>query len=281
MTDYTILIARSIASLSLLVLCSEAAEAAAISVPNFSFQEPDAVDGGSVAASNGGAQVSGWTYNQGTSIGGGVFNPQDAAYPGTTGSPGTLSSPAEGEQVLFINFQNSTANGSTGSFISTLPVATAVPELLYELTVAIGDRGDAAGPGAVDPNINPDLVIIELLLDGVTRAIASHDGPFGDGTFIDLAASFLAIDDDLGKDLQIRLTHTLNSAGGADSFTGFVQANFDNVRLTATPATTAVPEPSTALLLGLGMSMCAFGAYRKHERRRLNSHGATPYGSTE
>ncbi len=237
--------------MAVLGLGSPTAEAIPIPVPNYSFELPDRADGaGSSTNTNGStATVPGWTYSHSSPTFGGTFNHQNAQYAGTTDADGgTLPSPGVGEQTLFINFSNGMVAGQTASFTTTNSLATIEAKSVYTLTVAIGDRLDI---------LDPQRVRIELLAGTTTVASATHDGGFVDGTFTDMVASFATDETSiyLGQPLKIRLTHTLTS-----NATGNVQANFDNVRLNQA----VVPEPSTALLLGLGgVSLLVWGRRRR------------------
>src|SRR2546421_8963053 len=67
--------------------------AASIPVPNFSFEEPDVVDG---AATVFGTPISGWTILYGGQSEAGVHDPLNAQYAGATGANGVLPGGAVG-----------------------------------------------------------------------------------------------------------------------------------------------------------------------------------------
>lgn len=101
-----------------------AAEAAPITVANFSFEDPVLADGVSGAPT-------GWVV---TDAGAAALNPTDADYAGATG--GALPSPALGNQcgaVQAVDF----------SYFKQTTGATIEEGVTYTLTVAVGDRSDA------------------------------------------------------------------------------------------------------------------------------------------
>ena len=154
-------------------------------------------------------------------------------------------------QAAFIMLPDSIA-AATGRFVSAASVATVANDTTYTLTVAVGDRSDAADP--VD-------VIIELLVNGNPVASATTSGAaLADGTFTDLAASFTtsASDPLAGGLLTIRLTHSKTAVDPAT----LPYVSFDNVRL---DTVFMAPEPASAALLCLG----GLGLLAWHAQKRL------------
>ena len=191
--------------------------AASITVPNFSFEEPDVAEGTPGA-------VSGWTA---LLIGGGgtpaVRDPVNAQYAGGTGNNTLLPGSAQGGQAAYFAF---TENGS--GMTTSIAGTTVQANTLYTLTVALGDPLDR----------DPGTVFLRLTVNGsvaATTTISPTSIP--SGTFTDFSVAlgpFASNDSRVGGSLgiELRMSGGFRSAGyGAD---------FDNVRLTS-----AVPEPTT------------------------------------
>lgn len=217
------LFALSIAG-CLTALLASPAQAAVITVPNFSFEENAGADGNFVTSAND------WTI-AGTFGGAGSYNPVDAIFSGTTG--GNIPSPGEGTDIHLSNLSRSGVAGSGFStFTSAASLATITDGLQYTLTVAGGNRAGATAP---------DQYTIELLVDGLSAASTVFDGnTITADSFQDITTSFIATPVQAGGALTVRLTHsTFAGTGGASG-------HFDNVRLTAI---TPIPEPSTLALI--------------------------------
>src|SRR5262245_61444470 len=114
-----------LASMLAILLISVGSTCAAVSLTNASWESPDVAD---LANTNGTA--TGWTSN----AGGGVFDPQNAWFAGTTGDnvQGTLPN---GGQVGFTNNLN---GGGTIIGQMTQNVGTIGANERYTLTVAVG-----------------------------------------------------------------------------------------------------------------------------------------------
>jgi hypothetical protein len=160
----------------------------------------------------------------------GVFYPSANEYSGTT-TPGPANKPAvgipDGKQVAYSN---------SGTILQTLP-NTLTAGLYYTLTVDIGSRLDFPIKDYA----------IELATKG-GRALAIGTSPLpATGKLAPSSVSFVAApnDADLGRPLQIVL--------GA----GRPQADFDNVRLDASPVRDAMnefvpkPDPASAFTMVL------------------------------
>ncbi len=160
------------------------------------------------------AAPTGWTWDT-AGDGGyvGPFNPSSAHF--TVGVP-------DGDNSLFQNGPESVSQ--------TLPTVL-VADTLYTLTVAVGDRLDTTFSGYA----------IELFAGATLLAgIDSTTGPVpGNDSWTDVTLTYTSGSSVTADPLQIRLR----------SLSDGTQTNFDNVRLDGT----LVPEPSTALLGGLGV----------------------------
>lgn len=202
-------ISLSVASAVSLALLSNTADAA-ISITNFSFEDPSFGDQGS------GSGATGWFGS-----GGGVYNPQDAQFTGTTGAPGTIPGTGDGVQVAYMN------GGSMYQDVGDI-----VADSIYELTVAIGQRADL-GWSDLTISLRASSETGTVLASQTYDAAAAPNGTFSDVSFSFSSADFAG---EVGNDLFL-----VFQAPG-------VQALYDNVRITET----AIPEPSSTALLGLG-----------------------------
>jgi hypothetical protein len=208
------------------------ADATPISVPNYSFELPSLSDGGFDLA------VPEWTLLDF----GGVFNSEDAQFPGSTG--GDLPAPADGEQLAFLG---------TGSTFGTFSLTTAAPltsilaDSTYTLTVALGSR--------LDLPVNPtDVVFVQFLANEVVLAEGGlvfnpEATMIPPGTFVDFTTSLITGPSSplIGQDLKVRI-----------GLLGDSQLMIDNVRLDV------VPEPSTAALFIGGLTLAS--AFRRRRR---------------
>jgi hypothetical protein len=250
---------RGVGVLSLAVLglvLGATGEANAVLVPNFSFEQPDVGDGDANRSQTftvgDTTTVPEWTFNRVGGTSAGIFDPQNNAFPNTTGNNAPQPGTAHAGQNAYINLEAATnpfGATSFGSLTSTDGFQTQA-NALYQLTVAIGDRLD----------FDPATVIIELLLNNtlVVAANSITGALLPEGTFTDLTTPpFLSTS--AGDNLKIRLTHT---ALAGLSFPA--EANFDNVRLTETSA--SVPEPGTLLLLSSGLMAVGAIAWKRSRR---------------
>lgn len=219
----------------------------AVAVTNPSFEDPAQPDGGANSSGTGGA--TGWQF--GGQQRGGVFNPTNAQFPGSTG--GNLPAPAAGAQGLYL-IAGVFFNGPTpdGSFVFQ-SVGTIESNTQYSLTVAAGQRADLASDqfqfflrasSPTNATLARDLATDENLAEFDSRSSAGAVYP-APGTFVDNTISFDSRDIDstlIGDELFVVLNHQSDRSAGVDS-----QIIFDNVRLTAT----LIPEPASLGLLGL------------------------------
>jgi hypothetical protein len=219
------------------------ARAVPITITNHDFEDPVLGGDGSINRTPPGS-VTGWVTSGNGTIG--TFDPDQDYYSdalildggATSGQIGTM----DGAQVAFF------FDSSTGLFAQTL-ADTLLANSQYTLTVAVGDRDN-------QPLVDFGTYFIELQAGGVSLATATGStAPGGDGTFADVSLVFTtgATHPQLGQALAIVLGSTEN---------GQVQVDYDNVRLDV------VPEPSTALLVALGLIGLGLGAPRKAPSRR-------------
>jgi hypothetical protein len=193
-----------------------------INVANPSFEDYNiGIDGGFVDAS-----ITDWIEVPFAGFYNGLADPQDASWPGTTGSPGTIPG-GSGDQIAFV--QNTGYIYQDISAVLNPGYNLLIPGTLT-LRVAVGDRIDyAIGPYYID------------LFAGAT-SIASASGSsesLPDGVFTDIVLTYTATvsDPNLGQQLRIRL--------GSDPALTDVpsQVAYDYVRLEW-----EIPEPSVAML---------------------------------
>jgi hypothetical protein len=200
--------------------------AAVITVPNPSFEAPDAADGANVSPG-----PTGWT-----AVNAGAFDPTNTNYAGTTGNNVQGALP-DGGQAAFV-FANGTAAGSLTSAASLTTIAA---DTTYTLTVAVGKELATGAGGRVGYNAG-----IALLANGAAIPAATLTGiDIPVGTFQDRTVAFTTAatgDPLVGQSLTIRLSQAGATAGN------FPAPDFDNVRLDGSP----VPEPASAGLLAVG-----------------------------
>lgn len=227
-------------------LLAAAAGAAPIAVPNASFEDPDATDGQMFGALGPG-DVTGWGPSfAGVGVsGGGVHDPQDAQYAGSTGDGMALPGDADQGQALFLQ---GTVAGNTESFITLTDLATIEEDTTYTLTVAVGNPLDA----------EPGEVRLQILAAGGPVATTTIDpGTLPDGTFTDVEAQLVtAVGDPLtGLGLRVRVFQLVSA-------NELQIVHFDDIRLDAD--TVVVPEPAEAwLLLAGGAALLGAGRARR------------------
>jgi hypothetical protein len=230
-----------------------------ISIPliNPSFEQNAAPDGGGVP------YALGWVpaVYPGPYTGPYTWNPNNLQFPNTTGSPGTLPSPADGTQYLTDIY--TTVDGPDTVAIqgtAAAPVFTLLPHKIYTLTVAAGsplDRimdgfrlafADTAYGGVIaDYDYDGSLPNVPLV---VGRDVNGNLSPAPTGLWADVSLS-------INSDDYIRPPGFGIVAGDGMSVSIELGpgACVDNVRLTVTD----VPEPSTLALLAVGALVA--GAY--------------------
>lgn len=156
----------------------------------------------------------------------GYYNPDNAAYDGTTGSG--VGANMSGPNVFYFG------SAATGQGIQQTLAETFSANTAYSVVVAVGSRNNA---GAFTASL--DVV----LLAGATQiASATFRNTAFDGTFADYSLEYAYTPAHfglIGQPLTIRLLENNSVSAG--------ELDIDNIRMTA------IPEPaSAALLLGLG-----------------------------
>jgi hypothetical protein len=202
--------------------------AAALPVPNGSFEHPDVADGSGIAYISPGV-YSEWQTDFGTALNHGHFgfsDPNDARFPNTTGN-GILPSPADGTQFGELSVRA----GDTMAIISASPITTISANNRYTLSVAAGNE-------IYDDWRHGTLWI--FLLAGNTPVASSSIAfeSFPVSSFQDVVTSFNAIAGSqfVGQPLYVRIAFEDNSPVGD-------LAIFDNVRVDVQP----IPEPASLL----------------------------------
>jgi hypothetical protein len=210
---------------------STQAQAGAIVVSNFSFEDDVAPVGGIITS-----PPSSWApFNQAGGQDIGSQNATSAMY--SVNNP--LAAPAEGNQFTYVNMFDPNVTGGLYQDVGAL-----LPNTLYTLTVAIGSRGDRINsPGIISLINGFDFTGIVLAQGG---GIPSLQNSWQDYTISFTTGSVVS------DDLIISLSVLGNGAT--------IQADFDNVRLDAV----AVPEPST-LALGLFGSLATLHFIRRRK----------------
>lgn len=210
------------------------AQAVPILVSNFNFATPSLANGGI----NVGA-VPGWTKSGGTA---GNYNPDTTFYnnpqitdPPNSGVIGTMDDPRVG---FLFQSQNQSLTNTTSYAV--------VPGEKYQLTVAVGERNGSNASAFGGWKIE--------LLDG-DSVLAVNSGTTAPAalSFGDVSLTYTAVALDAGF-LRIRLSEP-----------GTTYADYDNVRLDATPIA-AVPEPASLALLSVGLASLVSLRMRRRKR---------------
>lgn len=210
---------------------STQAQAGAIIVNNFSFEDDVAPVGGIVTT-----PPSSWVpFNQ---AGGQDIGSQNATS-GMFSVNNPLAAPAEGNQFTYINMFDPNVTGGLYQDLGAL-----LPNTLYTLTVAIGSRGDRIN--------SPGIISLINGFDFSGIVLAQGGGiPSLQNSWQDYTITFTT-----GAIVSDNLIISLGVLGNGTT----IQADFDNVRLDAT----AVPEPST-LALGLLGSLAMLHLARRRK----------------
>ena len=229
------------------VCFAASASATLITVPNSSFENPDVADG--IFTDTTITPVPNWTFLGGDNgtITGGVWDPQNGDYTGTTGNntplPNQLA--AAGGQTGYIYLEQTDDQNPQplgAQFTTAAAIATIADKTRYTLTIALGRSKP----------LNHGDVTVELLVDD--NSIASEfieAGSLVMDTFENVTTSFDTGENDplTGLDLKVRVRHSWGDAG-------FREIDFDNVRV----ETTVIPEPASFFAL------FAFGGLLKRRR---------------
>lgn len=211
------------------------AQGASVLINNHSFETPaQANDGNFVATGSGTGVFNSWNYvvqNGGSFEDFGIENQGGGAYTGAAG--GGTPSGADGINTVFLNQDNS------GLFAGIFQnVGTLLANTEYTMTIAIGQRLDRTN-GSVEFGLyNATTGATDIWATGTALNTATNVSTTA-GSFQDFSVTFTtgAI---VSNDLYVAARYTETGAN-------LIQASLDNVRLDA------VPEPSAALLGGLGV----------------------------
>jgi hypothetical protein len=219
--------------------------AAPITVPNFSFETPDALDGQSLYP------VASWTAGGSGFNQFGIWDFNDSSYASSNGDNVRLPGTSHGGQAVSIGIQSLASVGH----LTSGGLAFAADNTFYALSIALGNPLNLP---------LPDTSTIQLLVDGAVVSSTSVAATLiPNGTFTDFSTSFTTAavaDPRIGGTLAIRLLVSSNPSG---SIIGDWQTHFDNVRFEATP----VPEPSASLVVtvavvGFGMTRIRWRAQK-------------------
>ena len=198
----------------------DSAPATPVTVTNFNFELNVATGSGQLV----GSVPSGWTaFNEGAAgdIGSqwaGQLSP--GVYDYTTNMP--LAAPVAGNQYCYINMFNSSVTG--GIYQDAGPLQ---PNTIYALTVALGSRADRVN--------SPGIISLVNGTNNTGTVLASGGGlPGAQNGWQNYTATFTT-----GASVSGDLTVALSVTGNGTT----IQADFDNVRLTATPV--PMPPPPT------------------------------------
>jgi alpha-L-rhamnosidase len=198
-------------------------------VLNDSFEIDAAAPGGVVAT-----VPTGWTaFNEGGSTDIGSQNAGGVDY--TVSDP--LAAPAEGRQYCFINMFDS---GITGGIYQD--VGPLQPDTAYSLSVAIGSRADRVN--------SPGIISLVNGSDNTGAVLAVGGGlPASQNKWQNYLLNYTT-----GPTARGELTIVLSVAGGPS-----IQADFDNVQLTATPVAPKAPVLSAPVLAGGNLLVAGVG----------------------
>lgn len=172
----------------------------------------------------------------------------------------------EGSRVAIMF--NSQLEGTGEYGLSQMLADTLQPNTDYTLTVAVGNiaSGNATDGTFFDLDEFPGYRV-ELLAGGTV--IAQDDNslsiPEGEFATATVPISIGALHPLLGQPLGIRLVNlNVIPSGHTQQSSPDLEVDFDDVQLTSTPATSPVPEPSAALLCGIGaIAIGGFGRWRR------------------
>ena len=226
------------AAISLLTLLALPAGAVTVFVPNHSFESPTLTGDGDFNA------ATSWTaFNVGTDTGGGNYDPFEVNFTGAFN--GGTPAGADGRNV-YSTSSNITVGNTAGAF-QVLAGTTLTADTLYILTVAIGDYKDL-----VASTWNLGISTSSMPFGSYLSTLSGSGNSLPNDALNDFSVSYTAtgLEGQNLEDLKVTFWSTGDGVG--------TNVPFDNVRFTAA----AIPEPSAALLGGLGLLLLA--------RRRRN-----------
>ena len=239
-------VARTTA-LSLLTLL--ALPAGAVTVLNHSFESPTLNNDGDFLP------ATSWTaFNVGLVTGGGSYNPTGGNFTGAGGIGTPLG--ADGTNV-YSTASSDTVGNMAGAF-QVLTGTKLTADTLYTLTVAIGDYNDLKAS-----TWNLGISTSSMAFGSYLSTVSGSGNSLTNDAFNDFSVSYTATGAEAQNLDDLKVTFWATGAGDGVAATenspavvGGTNVPFDNVRFTA------VPEPSAALLGGLGLLLLA--------RRRRN-----------
>ena len=231
-------VARTTA-ISLLTLL--ALPAGAVTVLNHSFENPTLPADGDFNAADNWTVVSVGTPAQG--VGGGNYNPTEGNFTGAAGS-GTPSG-ADGTNVYSTSPTLILGNLAGASQVLAGTALTA--GTIYTLTVAIGDYKTT-----IAATWNLAISTSSMAFGSYLNTVSGPGNSLTSGALNDFSVSYTATGAEAQNLEDLKVTFWATGDGGGTN------VPFDNVRFTAA----AIPEPSAALLGGLGLLLLA--------RRRRN-----------
>ncbi len=184
-------------------------------------------------------ELLGWDLSE--YVDGGAYNPPTAAYPAEA---------PEGNNVAWLWDEGASV------YMSQTLLSVLTANTHYTLEVEVGDPLDYDGFGMTGfPGYR-----VELLAGGTVLSFDNNTLNITEGTFETSVVTFFAPSGhaNLGDALEIKLINL--AAPGAE-------VDFDNVRLTA------IPEPSTLAMFGIGAGVMGLVSIRR--RRREQKQAAT------
>jgi uncharacterized protein (TIGR03382 family) len=223
-------------TLLLLAAAGISAQAAPVTILNYSFETPIVATDGTFVTAPGasGANFNSWGWFKTTGSGFqdyGIENQGSGAYTGAAGSGTPLG--GDGINNCFLN------QSLTGGALVNIyqDVGSLLPNTIYTLTVAIGQRLD---------RVNGSATI------GLIDTASGNANPWGTGTLLNSTTGVSSV---AGSFQDFTTTFTTGSSVSGDLYVGAqylgdgtIQASVDNFRLDASP----VPEPGTMALAALG-----------------------------
>jgi hypothetical protein len=212
------------------------AHGASVVINNHSFETPTLADGANTNSGAGTGVFHSWNYvvQNGASFEDfGIENSGGGAYTGAAG--GGTPSGADGINVGYLNQDNSGL--FTGIFQN---VGSLQANTQYTMTIAIGQRLDRTN-GSIEFGLYNAATGATDIWGVGTALVTDTEVSTVAGSFQDFAVTFTT-GATVSNDLYVAARYTETGAN-------LIQASLDNVRLDAT----VVPEPSAALLGGLGV----------------------------
>jgi len=219
-----LLFGLSVASLAALTILANNASAISISIPNFSFENPDLGASGAVAT------IDDWTDPSGCCDG--VF-----VSPGY----GQDAAPTDGDQIAFLNvdvgqiFQTlSTDYQANTDYTIQLDISARTGPAATDILVALY-HGTISGVG----DLNASNTVASTVLDGTDGVVADTFNTFS----LSATAAEVSAVSGVGQPIGLGF---FGNGGGTSGNSDF---DLDNIRLDGT----LIPEPSTFALAGLGL----------------------------